>query len=406
MFPFAGAVKTVSEARRFYSLFNSASAGTPSGGPASQPLSHPTEPALNIDTSNSVPLTAPLQFITGPGHHGALQPIMGDIVGFFMRNLESGRNLEPGPDADHPLLPPPAPRGAPTGPPKGALQVTPTGQVATSYPGSATVFSLNLKRAQQVIPEHRPGLTGWRLTAAIRKATGAVAQPGVSHPDAALLTAKNGPFQMESAEKGVHLRGALSVPDGHGRNPAVLLLVPHSISAGDPVARAEKAEFDRLSAAGNVVLAMTPTPSPPGTDDMKSPILGPFYLVSLRADLVGRTLVGLRSDDVIHMVDYLAARPDVDARNITALGSGHIGLVLLHAAVLDPRLKRITVDHVLASYESLLHAPLPVGAPEDIIPGVLLQYDLPDLAGVLGGRLTETEPLQGTADLSQRSTPA
>ena len=38
-------------------------------------------------------------------------------------------------------------------PPAGALQVTPTGQVATSYPGSETVFSLNLKRAPGKIPE-------------------------------------------------------------------------------------------------------------------------------------------------------------------------------------------------------------------------------------------------------------
>jgi hypothetical protein len=82
-----------------------------------------------------------------------------------------------------------------------------------------------------------------------------------------------------------------------------------------------------------------------------------------------------------------------------------MGLVLLHAAVLDPRLRHVTVDRVLSSYRSLIDAPLPTGAPEDILPGVLLQYDIPDLVHLLGARLTETNPLNGSEDLSQVSTP-
>lgn len=97
---------------------------------------------------------------------------------------------------------------------------------------------------------------------------------------------------------------------------------------------------------------------------MKSPLLGPFYLLSLRAYLVGRTLLGMRIDDVIRTVDYVAHRPDVNPANISAAAAGHPGLVLIHAAILDPRLKRIRVNHVLASYHSLLNAPLPVGAAE------------------------------------------
>ena len=46
-----------------------------------------------------------------------------------------------------------------------------------------------------------------------------------------------------------------------------------------------------------------------------------------------------------------------------------------------------------------------VGEPEDIIPGVLLHYDIPDLVRSLGARVTEKEPLQGADDLSQSSTP-
>jgi dienelactone hydrolase len=400
MFPFAGARATVVEARRFYSLFDPASAGTPlaSAALSSPPL--PTAPALNPDTTNTIPAGAALQFITGPGGHGALTPIMGNILSFFIRNLQ------PGTDADHPILPPPHQPGAnlSTDLPRNALQVTPTGQVATSYPHSETVFTLNQKRAAEVTSPNHPALSGEQLAAAIRETTGSATKPYALKPDADTLAAKTGHFVLPS-KAGIDLQGDLFIPTTAGHHPAVILLVPDSIQSDNPIARANKARFDSLAAAGNVVLAITPRPSPPGTDEMKSPILGPFYLLSLRAELASRTIVGMRLDDVIRTTDYLAARPDVDPAMITAMASGHMGLVLLHAAVVDSRLKHITIDHVLTSYRSLLDAPLPTGAPEDVIPGVLLHYDIPDLAKSLGSRLTETDPLQGTDDLSETSTP-
>jgi cephalosporin-C deacetylase-like acetyl esterase len=402
MFPFAGARESVIEARRFYSLFDPASAGTivSSAGPSVPPT--PSVPALNVDTTNHVSLNAKLQWITGPGGHGALQPIMGNIVSFFMRNLE------PGADADHPIVPAVGnPRAVPAwiaSLPKDTFQVTTTGQVATSFPGCATVFTLNKARAAHIVPAHRPLIEFATLEILIRDATGAAAKPGATKFAADLLTAKSGPLAFPS-EGSLHLEADLAVPSGAGRHPAILLVLPNSIHSADAIARANKAKFDALAAQGNLVLAITPRPSPPGTDDMKAPLLGPFYLLSLRADLVGRTLVGLRADDVIRAIDFLSSRADVDPARISAQASGHMGLVLLHAGVLDRRIRHIDVDHVLSSYRSLLDAPLPTGAPEDVIPGVLLHYDIPDLERALKPRLTESDPLNGTDDLSQDSTP-
>ena len=402
MFPFAGARSSVIESRRFYSLFDPASAGTPaSAAPPSVPAT-PTAPALNADTTNRVSAEAKLQWITGPGGHGALGPITGNIVSFFLRNLQ------PDADADHPILMAAASLRAEMialgAPPKNAFQVTPTGQVSTSFPGCATVFTLNKKRAARMVPAHRVDIPFDKLTSLVRNATGAAARPGAFKFNAALLAAKSGPLMLPS-EGGLHLEVDLAVPASAGKHPAVLLLVPGSIHGPDQAARANLAKFDALAAQGNVVLAVTPRPSPPGTDDMKAPLLGPFYLLSLRADLVGRTLVGLRADDAIRAVDYLAGRADVDAARVSAVGSGHMGLVLLHAGVLDRRLRHIEVEHVLVSYRSLLDAPLPTGAPEDVIPGVLLHYDIPDLRRALKPRLAETDWLKGTDDLSQDSTP-
>jgi cephalosporin-C deacetylase-like acetyl esterase len=402
MFPFAGARISVIEARRFYSLFDPASAGTPVGSAAPSIPPTPSAPALNADTTNDVSPQARLQWITGPGGHGALMPIMGKIVSFFLRNLQ------PGVDAEHPFLPAgEGPRAAMTliaNLPKDAFQVTPTGQVATSYPDCATVFTLNKNRASRLVPAHRPPIAIDQLGTMVREATGAEAKPGASQFDATFLAAQSGPLDFPTAGD-LHLQADLAVPSSPGRHPAILILVPNSIHGTDAIARANQAKFDALAAQGNVVLALTPRPSPPGTDDMKAPLLGPFYLLSLRADLVGRTLVGLRADDVIRAVDFLAARADVDPAHISADASGHMGLVLLHAGVLDRRLRRIEVDHVLTSYRSLVDAPVPTGAPEDVIPGVLLHYDIPDLVRALGVRLKESDPLTGADDLSQESTP-
>ncbi len=397
MFPFAGARSTVMEARRFYALFDPAAAGSPASGahPSAPPM--PTGPALNVDTSNIVASSAPLQFITGPGRHGALAPILGNIVGFFIQNLE------PGADPMHPVLPPPRSDGAGdamAGLPKDALQVTPTGQVATSYPGSETVFTLNRKRAANLVPANRPPLSGDELSAEIRKATGIVTGAGECGADVGPVVQHVGHVVFHCGA-GIDLQGEIAVPRSAGRHSAVMLLVPDSIHGDNAIARANRAQFEHLAADGNLVLAITPRPSPPGSDDMKSPILGPFYLLSLRADLVGKTLIGMRVEDVLQITDHLARRRDVDPTRITAIGSGHLGLVLLHAASLDKRLRHVTVDHVLSSYRSLLDAPLPMGAPEDIIPGVLLHYDIPNLTTRLGSRLTETNPLQGTDNLSQ-----
>jgi len=394
MFSFDGARSSVIEARRFYSLFDPASAGTPEGNaPPSVPPT-PAVPALNTDTTNSVPPTAHLQWITGPGGHGALGPIMGNIVSFFLRNLQ------PGADAEHPILPEMGPRTLNTplpNVPKEAYQVTATGQVATSFPGCATVFTLNRARAAHVIPPHPPLIEFNRLNEFIRQQTGAEVKPGETKYDADLLNASSGPIALPTAGD-LHLQGELAVPSTPGRHPATLLLVANSNEA-------TRAKFQALDAQGNIVLAITPRPSPAGTDDMKAPLLGPFYLLSLRADLVGKTLIGLRADDVIRAIDYLSARADVDPAQISAEASGHMGLVLLHAGVLDRRMRHVEVDHVLSSYRSLVDAPLPAGAPEDVIPGVLLHYDIPDLVRALGPRIKMTNPLSGSDDLSQDSTP-
>ena len=404
MFPFDGARSSVAEARRFYSLFESTSAGTPSyhSSPSMPPI--PSAVALNCDTTNHVPPGSPLQFITGPGRHAALSPLMNEILSFFERNLQSdeiSRNQPPQPSSSgesEPII------EVASSLLKDALQVTRTGQISTSYHNSETVFSLNQKRAIKIIAARQHSRTLSDLAQQIREVAGTKREPGTTKPDADLSAAKSGPIVLPESD-GVDLQGELAVPTGPGRHPAVLLLMPGSIHGDDAIAKANKSKFDSIAAAGNIVLAIALYSSDPEKQEMKSPFLGPSYLLTLRADLVGRTLLGIRIDDTTQAIDYLASRNDVDMTNISGAASGHLGLVLVHAGVLDSRLRHISVDHVLSSYKSLIDAPMPIGAAEDIVPGVLLHYDIPDLRKVLGSRLTFSDSLEGASDLSQSSAP-
>jgi cephalosporin-C deacetylase-like acetyl esterase len=389
MFPYAGALATATESRRFYALFDPASAGTPTGNP---PPGIPTGPTLNPDTSNSIPATAALQWITGIGRHGNLGPIAGQIVSFFLTHLAHS-------DAQ-PIVPPPpalgtSPSALPSTLPKDALQVTPTGQVSTSYPGVETVQTFTLKRAQRTV---RNELRVISLEEKVREVTHATIKPGDSAP----VNTESPP--LESPPEGdVHVRHRFTLATAPGINiqaefyrPAdgkhpVLIVLKDSLAPSLEPSRVEEIKrFHALADAGTAVLVIAPRPSPPGNEETKASILGPFYLTELRAELVGKTLLGLRVDDVIAAVNFTSGGTTVDPNQITAQASGHLGLVLLHAAVLDPRLKHITIDHTLESYASLLHAPMPIDAPEDILPGVLLHYDIPDLIQILGPRLTFT----------------
>jgi hypothetical protein len=363
MFPFAGAQATEKEARHFYSLFGA---------------------------------DKDLAFITGPGGHGNLRPITPQILHFFADHLHPdaayAKALPPITDpfdektnpprkpGERPVFPPP--------PPTSLTQVTPTGQLSSSYPGVATVFTLNRARAKAIVTPHPA--TRAALALAIRKVTHASPLPGQSGsatdaggiPDPEHIRHE----RLYHVEPGIDLLAEFFRPTSLGKHPAVLRLLPSLIGAEADRQR-ELAVADAKK--GIAVLLFTPRPSPPDDEETKSPILGPFYLTELRSELVGKTLLGMRIDDVVYAVNEFASGYTVDPNNITAEATDpHLGLVLLHAAVLDLRLRHITVSNVLPSYRTLVDTPLPLDAPQDILPGVLRHYDIPDLLHVLGNSVT------------------
>ncbi|HWB82595.1 MAG TPA: acetylxylan esterase [Bryobacteraceae bacterium] len=339
MFPFAGARQSYEEVKKFYGLYKA---------------------------------DERVQWITGPGGHGNLGPITPEILTFFIKYLK-GTSEKP----TYTLM---------RLTDRQQVQCTPTGQVATSI-GGATVYSLNRERAQSLMaPERALASKGdvkrlqTRLRQDIRTLTGISVEPGAAAPivDVKSTEQREG-YQLQTialhSDADMVVTGVIAIPGSAGAKPATLILdaSPQDMSA------AAGSDVDHLVKSGRVVLALQPRPTPAGREGIKSPYLGIYNLLSVRAFMVGKTIVGLRTDDAIRAMNWLCARKDVNRSSIAAYGSGPLGIVLLHAAVLDSRIGSVVIENSLASYRMIVNQPLHRNASEVVIPGVLRKYDTGDL---------------------------
>jgi hypothetical protein len=94
----------------------------------------------------------------------------------------------------------------------------------------------------------------------------------------------------------------------------------------------------------------------------------------------------MRVLDLLGCFDYLASRPDVDASDIGVVGKGAAGVTALYAAALEPRIARTAVEEAPMSYLDLARARFYQDALDIVVPGLLKDFDLPDIAASLAPR--------------------
>ena len=110
------------------------------------------------------------------------------------------------------------------------------------------------------------------------------------------------------------------------------------------------------------------------------------YASTETAILLGKTLVGMRAGDIERGINLLASRSDVDGANLAGIGKGAAAVAMLHAAALDPRIRKVALENMLVSYDALVTHRIHRKMFEQIVPSALKFYDLPDLAGSLSPR--------------------
>ena len=134
---------------------------------------------------------------------------------------------------------------------------------------------------------------------------------------------------------------------------------------------------------------MSDKPIPPRTDI--SPPLAPQNLVgdfdlAYQVFLVGKSLTGLRAEDVIRSVDYLLSLPNAKKEGLTAIGNGAAGVYVLHAAALDNRIARVVTQQSPPVLRLGVERPIHRHIFEVAVPAMLTKYDLDDLMRVIAPR--------------------
>ena len=262
------------------------------------------------------------------------------------------------------------------------LWATKTGQVVTSL-GGETLFTLNRKRADAL---RRPGPPVSRQTVLSMLALDRTRGPVPVRP---LGTVQRDGYRIEKlvyeSEPGIEIPAALAIPDAPaGRKPAAIVVHGGGKSAA-------RTEIEALVRSGMVVLAIDargwgetrPAAATKGADWTR--YFGD-YDSAMTALLLDKPLVGQRVTDILRGLDLLVGRPEVDAARICGVGVHAGGVPVLHAAVLDDRIRKVALERTLAAYGCVVRHRIHRGVFENVIFGVLKAYDLPDLAATLAPR--------------------
>jgi cephalosporin-C deacetylase-like acetyl esterase len=357
MFPIAGARAAFAEASRFYATMGAGDR---------------------------------MSMIEGPGRHGNLLPISAPIVAFFTHWLK-----------DEPAVRPFRPEtiGDPA-----RLLVFPANTPGTA-PGSRSLADLIGAEAPRPAPIGRESAADRqaRLRSAIQNIARTEVVPGASPPEVLLGQGqvKNGyvvsPLRFDAAP-GLEVDGLYARSTLTGPRPTLLVLSPTPLGT----AGSAGGVLDIWAHAGWNVLALEPRGAG-GSEDQKSPLTGDWTLLSLRALLVGKTPVGMRADDAVAALNWLASRSEVDRGRLVVQGDGALGPVALHVGVLDSRITHVIAQNSITSYREIAERPISRDAAEVNLPGVLARYDLPDLMAELGPRLTFINPINSVGEPLKRA---
>lgn len=264
--------------------------------------------------------------------------------------------------------------------PESRLYATPTGQLQTSF-GSETVTTMNLRLASEIY-----GNSAGAKAVMIEQLAPVVAKRlGVSMT-AAPATWK--PGESKQSEAWAAVEGTLQA-DG-GEPVAATLYEPSKPPRGTIVCSVPAADAQSLAAAGWRVMTVK-------LRGFSSPVragqsgYSPVYQFSARAWLLDENVPAWAVEDLRTAIS--AARTLPDSGKIVVIGRGGAGIIALLASALDRSLAGVAMENSALSYMDYCRAVIHTGLPELVIPGVLKDFDLPDIARLTKDRLLVVSPV-------------
>ncbi len=202
------------------------------------------------------------------------------------------------------------------------------------------------------------------------------------------------------SQPGVSVLAYLLLPEKAQRPAAVMICVPgHGRGVDDIVGidengrdRTDKAGYQhdfaiQVAEAGIAAVAIEPM----GFGCRRDPLNARQGLGRKACDpvaggalLVGHTMIGWRVWDVMRTIDYIATRPELDAKRIGCMGISGGGTVTVFSSALEPRIQVALVSGYLNTFRdsigSLAHCS------DNYVPGILNWAEMHDVAGLIAPR--------------------
>jgi cephalosporin-C deacetylase-like acetyl esterase len=283
-----------------------------------------------------------------------------------------------------------------------ALFCTTTGQVKTAL-GGETIFSLNRAEAGRVSvreppPARRKEWAEWRQHLC-EKVRSRIACSGISSPANPLRLSRvdKGSYKLEKvvyySEPEIFIPALLLLPKSNLQPAPAVVFVNEGGKSSDGLV---ENYLSPLAEQGYVVLSIDPR----GMGETAPPTAHPYdqrdyrgFAEDVEADLfydalsAGKTLVGMRTWDVLRGVDYLQSRTEVDPKRIAAIGQGMGGLLVMFAAALDERIQSVACASTLVSYSAVVESEIYTQRFSAFAPSLLRDFDLADVAALIAPRL-------------------
>jgi dienelactone hydrolase len=280
------------------------------------------------------------------------------------------------------------------------LQVTPTGQIVTSY-GGETAFTIGLRTAKALVSKlmesrKNPGTHLSSVTIGAKELSGYIApRPETKYVFRGRYQRKGYAVEMYAlqGEGNYVIPLLLFVPANVARCPSVIYIHPK----GKSTDAAAGGRIEQLTRGGFIVAA----PDLIGTGEVAPDSRdGTDYIPNYVALLTGRSIPGIQAGDIIRVVNFLKMRNDVDINNIGSIAFDEMCPALLHAAAFDRSINPVILSGPPVSYRSIAtnrdyevrlseevvqaaNASNEVNYSNSTVAGALTGYDLPDLIGCI-----------------------
>ncbi|MBN8627786.1 MAG: hypothetical protein J0M17_20085 [Planctomycetes bacterium] len=291
------------------------------------------------------------------------------------------------------------------------LQCTPDGQVLL-LSGERSVFELNSEMAERLKADRSSTWRGLDAVAKAKLIRRTIGIPDVDRPEVAepRVTLVGETARDDYVVRKLSLTSALGVPlpalEFVPRKPdGRVVLYLHG--AGMKPDAAPGGPIESLVGTGRIVLAAelsgigeTETVPRRGRTHYGAGRFGPDLPEVMTAYLLGRSHVGMRTEDATAWLRYLqrGGGTGEPPKEIELIAVGEAAIPALHTAALAPgAFRSVSVRRMIPSWEAIVRTPETYDQATNVVHGALRHYDLPDLAAMLGDRISITESA-GAAD--------